>query len=161
MSSEENQYNLHDMLFTSENCETENITTSVIHEISSSDRCSNDFNLIEKTVYLDVCKLKVVYPKSAIGYFDLIFTKEFYIYLIKQVNKRILRNNNVSLGKPGSVREIKNFIAINLFMGIVRIYDIKTYWDKNINIYRSVFVQRLMSYVRFTEINPIWFRKDT
>ncbi|KAF7690696.1 PiggyBac transposable element-derived protein 4, partial [Cucumispora dikerogammari] len=28
-----------------------------------------------------------------------------------------------------------------------------TYWDKNTNIYGSVFVQSLMSYVRFTEIN--------
>ncbi|KAF7686104.1 hypothetical protein CDIK_3148, partial [Cucumispora dikerogammari] len=106
MSSEENQYDQHDMLFTSENCETENITTSVIHEISSSGRWSNDFKHIEKPIYLDACKLKVVHPKSAIGYFDLIFTEEFYNYLKKQVNKRILRDDNVSLGKPVSVREI-------------------------------------------------------
>ncbi|KAF7685124.1 hypothetical protein CDIK_4127 [Cucumispora dikerogammari] len=115
------------MLFTSENCETENITTSVIHEISSSGRWGNDFKHIEKLIYLDACKLKAVHPKSAIEYFDLIFTEKFYNYLKKQVNKRILRDDNVLLGKPVSVREIKNFIAINLFMGIVRIYDIRTY----------------------------------
>ncbi|KAF7691543.1 PiggyBac transposable element-derived protein 4 [Cucumispora dikerogammari] len=87
------------------------------------------------------------------GYFDLIFTDTFYVYLMNQINKRFDRIGNDSKPKPITLHEIKIFIAINLYMGIVKINEIKTYWNKNICLFGSSFVQEKMSYVRYTEIN--------
>ncbi|KAF7689923.1 PiggyBac transposable element-derived protein 4, partial [Cucumispora dikerogammari] len=92
-------------------------------------------------------------PKSPMGYFDLIFTDTFYKYLMNQINKRFDRIGNDSKPKSINLPEIKIFIAINLYMGIVKINKIKTYWNKNICLLGISFVQEKMLYVRYTEIN--------
>jgi hypothetical protein len=52
-----------------------------------------------------------------------------------------------------NMTELNFFIAINLFMGIVVVPEIKIYWEKETNVYGSSFVQSLMTYSRYTEIN--------
>ncbi|KAF7685604.1 PiggyBac transposable element-derived protein 4 [Cucumispora dikerogammari] len=52
-----------------------------------------------------------------------------------------------------SIDEIKKYIAIVLFLGIVKQLNIKDYWLKNTSIYGIDFVQSLMGYDRFTLID--------
>ncbi|KAF7685307.1 PiggyBac transposable element-derived protein 4 [Cucumispora dikerogammari] len=52
-----------------------------------------------------------------------------------------------------SIDEIKKYIAIVLFLGIVKQSNINDYWLKYTSVYGNAFVQSLMGYIRFTLIN--------
>ncbi|MGL6120689.1 MAG: hypothetical protein ACRC0V_09310 [Fusobacteriaceae bacterium] len=120
-------------------------------------------------VFLGDCKLNVEVGNKFSDYFNLIFTSEFYNFLLNQINKRISRTNselnknelsNCSYNSQAQkhvkfvvLEELKYFVAINLYMGIEIKPEIKNYWEKNTNMYGSVFVQKLMAYSRYTEIN--------
>ncbi|KAF7685652.1 hypothetical protein CDIK_3600 [Cucumispora dikerogammari] len=133
------------------------------NNVQSSDWHKN-LNSIQEPIYLRDIKLNVVPPNTPFGFFNLIFKEKFYRFLINQVNKRIERakedtqNNspNTSFLKERemiSIDEIKKYIAIVLFLGIVKQPNIKDYWLKDTSIYGNTFVLSLMGYNRFTLIN--------
>lgn len=99
---------------------------------------------------------------------NLIFTDTFFIFLTNQINKRIVRTNSVtisitqSIGSPLKVREVikpvvtaevKKFLGLNLYFGILKLPNIKNYWTNDIAAYGSLFVKKNMTYARFTEAN--------
>ncbi|KAF7685116.1 hypothetical protein CDIK_4136 [Cucumispora dikerogammari] len=53
-----------------------------------------------------------------------------------------------------SLLEIKKFISISLYMGILVLPQIKMYWENpKTSSFGQDFVRKLMSYKRYTEIN--------
>ncbi|KAF7686069.1 PiggyBac transposable element-derived protein 4 [Cucumispora dikerogammari] len=49
-----------------------------------------------------------------------------------------------------SIDEIKKYISIVLFLGIVKQPNINGYWLKYTSVYGNAFVKSLMGYIRFT-----------
>lgn len=161
MSSE---IDLIDNLITSQDYEDFNLPAKNNTE-TNEETWSKNFNILETPKFKGESKLCVDAPVSAIGFFNLIFTNDFYYFLMAQINKRIQRKNdsqskfienNNSQNKYISlitISELKYFIAINFYMEIVKVNEIRSYWSSDVNKYGSKFIQDIMSYSRFTEIN--------
>ncbi|KAF7693697.1 hypothetical protein CDIK_2168, partial [Cucumispora dikerogammari] len=118
-----------DDLYTSDCIETDKTVVLYDCNLDIDKTLSDNFVDIHKPKYLHEFKLKVPNPKSPIGYFDLIFKDTFYKYLMNQINKRFDRISNDLKPKPITLQEIKIFIAINLYMRLVKINEIKRYWN--------------------------------
>lgn len=124
---------------------------------------------IIKPDFLGSFGLKNVVVDNCASAFNLMFTEKFFIFLLNQINKRIVRKNALiiesgskndkkinterDLIKELSQGELKRFIAINLYMGIVVQPEIKNYWSADTSSYGCKIVKDNMSYKRFTEIN--------
>lgn len=128
---------------------------------------STKIESIDASVFTGEKKLKIETPATAHDYFSLLFTDVLYQFLLKQVNKRIRRQNDVNESRQSqrrtslppkiayiTITELKKYIAIVIYMGICKLPEIRMYWQ---NIKTGVVgqkpVQNLMTYKRFTEIN--------
>ncbi|KAF7693657.1 hypothetical protein CDIK_2210 [Cucumispora dikerogammari] len=107
------------------------------NNVQSSDWHKN-LNSIQKFIYLREKKLNVVPHNISFGFFNSIFKEKFYKFLISQVDKRIKRaKENTQDNSPNrsflkereivSIDEIKKYLAIVLFLGIVKQPNIKDY----------------------------------
>lgn len=108
--------------------------------------------------------------KDVKDFVNLIFTDQFFKFLLCQINKRIARSNlNASKLSQNEFdatdskkeknidivteKEIRSFIGLNLFFGILKQPEIRHYWAQDDETYGSPFVKKIMKYSRFTEIN--------
>ena len=98
------------------------------------------------------------------SYIDKIFTDCFLKYLCNQVNKIINRDSTTREYSSHSriiknfiqitFQDIKNYIAIIIYMGICVLPKIKMYWDKpEVSNFKQSFEGKIMSYKKSTLIN--------
>ena len=82
-------------------------------------------------------------------YFSLFCDNVMLNYIHKRVDERIKLEKNLNLNI--SIQDIQFYFGIIIFMGIVKLPEIRMYWKKNC-LY-SVFVSQKLSYKKFTLIN--------
>ncbi|KAF7685137.1 PiggyBac transposable element-derived protein 4 [Cucumispora dikerogammari] len=120
---------------------------------------SEQINKVHKKHFLGKKTMSIKPPTTPRGFTDLFMTEKFFKYFVKRVNERINRKRQtVSDGfkekcKEVRVDEIKNYIGIIILMGIVRLPEITDYWSMDPKICVMPLPKKLLSYLRFTEIN--------
>ncbi|KAL7643479.1 UNVERIFIED_CONTAM: hypothetical protein RMT77_005461 [Armadillidium vulgare] len=89
--------------------------------------------------------------------FNLMVTDDVYNLIVKQtnlnaqqmmVNKSVSKSSRLKDWRDTDVEEIKNFLGIVMYMGIINHPSISTYWSKK-SFYKNYFVPEIMSRNRF------------
>ena len=120
-------------------------------EVERTDFIPNSF--IEHNRPLrDYSKLDVV------SSLNLFFTDNFYTLAFKYTNNNINRKNVTRKRQIKYVKkdEIKKYIAILLFLGVVPIKNVKLLWNKNSKYTYNENIANIMNHTRFKEINAVF-----
>lgn len=75
--------------------------------------------------------------------------------VISKLGRRPKSNSRLSLWKPVTVPEMRKFLGLVLYMGLVRYPNIEAYWSTNL-IYKNNIVPKIMPRNRFQSILRFW-----
>ncbi|KAL7647192.1 UNVERIFIED_CONTAM: hypothetical protein RMT77_002450 [Armadillidium vulgare] len=96
-------------------------------------------------------------PFKPIDIFNLMVTDNVYNLIVKQtninahqllMNRSISRSSRIKDWRDTDVEEIKKFLAIVMYMGLIRYPSISLYWSKK-KFYHNRFISQIMSRNRF------------
>ena len=97
------------------------------------------------------------YELKPIDVYSKMVTNDIYDLIAEQTNlnaqqvlmgRRISRKSRLSCWRDTDTHEVKKFLAIVLYKGIVKHPSIETYWSRN-PFYKNSFVPQIMSRNRF------------
>ena len=102
---------------------------------------SEEKKILKTEKFLEERKINVEPLDSAIDSFDRFFTEKLLRFLLVQINKRIKRKHDIKKHEENSMnqciikeitlKELKYYLAIIIYMGICKLPELKMYWGNS------------------------------
>lgn len=98
---------------------------------------------------------------SPTDFFYLLFPQNLIDEIVFQTNLYAAEKQGGECKNPTSSKEIKNFLAINIVMGVKRLPSYRDYWSSNVTL-RDPFISSVMPFNRFSWLlNNIHFADNS
>ena len=98
-------------------------------------------------------------PDTALGFFQLFFTRELLEYLAKETNRyanQRINGNPVERARwvPTNIIELAKFLGLSMLMGVIRLPRLVMYWATS-HLFRIPIFTETMSRQRYQDIPKV------